>query len=260
MSYEAVPDPGEAMIVSKENSIEVIDVHKDFRFGFKRTSLVRSLQEYFKRENDKHQTIHALRGINFSVKKGETFGILGPNASGKTTLLKLIAGILKPTSGEVKINGDIIAFLQLGLGFQDELTALENVYLYAGFLGMDKRQVYDKLGNIIEFSELGNFLNMKLKYFSTGMRARLAFSVVIQTKTDIILLDEFLAVGDIYFQKKCFQVLEGFKQQGKTIIFVSQALGNIGRICTRALLLDKGKQILEGDIDSAVEKYKTLYK
>lgn len=248
------------MMLSNQNSIEVIDVYKDFRFGFRRTSLVRSIQGHFKKENDKHRTIHALKGINLSVKRGEAYGIVGPNASGKSTLLKIIAGILKPTQGEIEVEGNVVAFLQLGLGFQDELTALENIYLYATFLGMTKGEVQKKLGQIIDFSELGDFLNMKLRYFSTGMRSRLAFSLIMQAQADIILLDEFLAVGDIYFQKKCLDELEKLQQRGITIVAVSQSLDNIRKLFNRALLLDRGRQIIEGDVDSVVERYKTLYK
>lgn len=242
------------------NSIEVKNISKTFILDFQRTSLIKGILERYSAKREVLNKIEALRDINFCVKKGEVWGILGVNASGKTTLLKLIAGILKPTTGEIKVTGDTVAFLQLGLGFQDELSALENVYLYAAFLGMDKREVNKKLGEIREFSELGDFLNMKLKYFSAGMRARLAFSVIVQAGADIILLDEFLVVGDIYFQKKCFDTLEKFSRQGKTLILVSQSLDIMKRICQRALLLDQGRQIVEADIDTVIGRYKSLHK
>lgn len=242
------------------NSLEVKNISKDFRLGFERTSLIKGLVEKPKERDSAHHILHALKDINFSVKRAETFGILGPNASGKTTLLKLIAGILKPTQGEIKVNGHMIAFMQLGLGFQDELTALENIYLYAAFLGMGKRETLKKLGQIVEFSELKDFLNMKLRYFSTGMRARLAFSVVMQAHTDIVLLDEFLTVGDIYFQKKCLAALENFQKQGRTIVVVSQSLDNIKKLCERALLLDKGRQVVGGEVGAVVERYRALHR
>jgi len=246
--------------MSEINAIEVSNLSKDFRSGFRRTSMIKSLVEHVGSKTHGQHVIHALKNISFSVRRRESFAILGPNASGKTTLLKLIAGILKPTQGKININGDIIAFMQLGLGFEDELTALENIYLYAAFLGMTGREIIKRLDHIVAFSELADYLNMKLKYFSTGMRARLAFSVILQAHADIILLDEFLAVGDIYFQKKCLEALRGLQKKGKAIIVVSQSLDNIKTLCQRALLIDKGQQIIEGDINSVIERYENLHK
>ena len=247
-------------VSTENNSIEVKCLSKDFHIGFSKTSFIKGIAGRIIEKDTAQQPLHALRRINFSVKRGEAFCILGPNGSGKTTLLKIIAGILTATSGEVKTYGRLVAFLQLGLGFQDELTALDNIYLYAAFLGMDKNKVNSRLDEIVKFSELGDFLNMRLKYFSSGMRSRLAFSVIVQSDADIILLDEFLAVGDIHFQQRCFNVLEGFKQQGRTLLVVSQSLDVIKRFCQRAILLDRGSQIFQGDIATAIERYRALCK
>lgn len=239
----------------ENNSITVQNISKSFKDGFERTSVIKGVTQRNRREA---RVVEALKDINFSVRKGEAFGIAGSNASGKTTLLKLIAGILKPTGGEINVHGDMIAFLQLGLGFQDELTAIENIYFYAAFLGMDRRETHVKLAKIVEFSELGDFLNMKLKFFSTGMRARLAFSVIVQAHTDVILLDEFLAVGDIHFRKKCLNEIEVLKKKGVTMILVSQNLEGLKRLCERALLLDSGRQVMVDGVDAVIERYKSL--
>ncbi|HTX43645.1 MAG TPA: ABC transporter ATP-binding protein, partial [Methanocella sp.] len=169
----------------------------------------------------------ALKDVSFSVKHGETFGVIGPNGSGKSTLLKMLAGVLYPDNGSIKVNGKVAPFLELGVGFQPELSARENIYLYGAIMGLTKKEVERKYEEILEFAELKRFENMKLRNFSSGMYVRLAFSIAIQTDPDILLLDEVLAVGDEHFQKKCIEKIEDIRKSGKTIVFVSHALESV---------------------------------
>ncbi len=225
--------------------------------GMTRTSLVRNILTTLRGEVAE-KTLWCLKNINLSVRKGEMFGIIGPNGSGKTTLLKMIAGILKPTEGEVKINGRINFFLQLGVGFQPELSARENVYLYGAFLGLTRSEMNKKFQTIIDFAELNEFVDTKLKSYSSGMWLRLAFATAIQAESDILLLDEILAVGDLAFQKKCLGTINKFKEEGRTIIFVSHSLEIIEEFCKYSLFLDKGQQIALGDTKTVIAKYKAM--
>ncbi|MEM5853478.1 MAG: ABC transporter ATP-binding protein [Candidatus Aenigmatarchaeota archaeon] len=206
----------------------------------------------------KEEKILALKDINLVVESGECFGILGKNGSGKTTLLKIIAGILKPTKGFVEVNGKIIPILTLGLGFQKELTAKENVYLYASVLGMSKKEIDEKYEEIVKFSELERVMDVKLKNFSDGMVMRLSFSVAFHVDADIILIDEILAVGDASFQMKCLEKIKELKESGKTIIMVSQTTAEIRRFCDRALILDKGEIVFCGKASEVCEKYEEI--
>jgi ABC-type polysaccharide/polyol phosphate transport system ATPase subunit len=237
--------------------IELKDVWK--KFSLEREKEM-TLKEKFvnmgkKRENEE---ITALKEINLSIEKGECFGILGKNGSGKTTLLKIIAGMLKPTRGSVKTEGKIIPILTLGLGFQRELTARENVYLYASILGLKKREIDEKYEKIVEFSELKDMMNVKLKDFSDGMVMRLSFSIAFHLNADIILIDEILAVGDAAFQTKCLEKIKELKKEGKTIIIVSHSIEDIRRFCDKAIILDKGKIIFSGKAFETCEKYEEI--
>ena len=198
----------------------------------------------------------ALRKVSFSIKKGETLGIIGENGSGKSTLLKLIAGVLYPDEGSIKVNGKIAPFLELGVGFQGDLTAKENVYLYGSILGMTKKEMDGKFEDIMEFAELKQFENMKLKNFSSGMYARLAFATAAATKADILLLDEVLAVGDEKFQMKCKEKMLDFKRGGATIILVSHSLDAIQSMCEKAILLEHGILISSGNVWEVGERYR----
>ncbi len=207
------------------------------------------------RRNPKRQ-FKVLNNIDFSVKKGEFFGIIGRNGSGKSTLLKILAKIYKPDKGSlVKIDGLISPFLELGVGFNPEMTARENVYLNAAILGLAKAEIDRRFDEIIAFAELEAFVDQKLKFFSSGMQVRLAFAVAIQADTDIILLDEVLAVGDASFQQKCLDVFRKFKKCGKTIVFVSHDLGVIRQFCNRVLYLKDGKVEMIGDSNEVVDRY-----
>ncbi len=197
----------------------------------------------------------ALRGIDLSVKRGESFGIIGPNGSGKSTLLKVLAGVLYPDEGSLKINGRIAPFLELGVGFQNELTARENIFLYASILGLTSKEVKKRYDEIWEFSELKRFEDVKLRSFSSGMTIRLAFSIAIQANPDILLLDEVFAVGDEHFQKKCTDKIEEIRRSGKTIVFVSHDLESVKKLCDRTMLLSGGRTAAIGETGKVVDEY-----
>jgi len=197
----------------------------------------------------------ALKNINFAVKKGEAVGIIGENGSGKSTLLKIIANILRPSKGLVKINGKITPFLELGVGFQPNLTSKENIYIYGAIMGLSDKEIDAKLEEILEFSGLKQFQDAKLKNLSSGMQVRLAFATAIQTNPEILLMDEVLAVGDMEFQQKCIDVFQRYLKEKKTIVFVSHDLNSVRRFCSKALLLRRGVQVSFGDTNEIIDKY-----
>jgi ABC-type polysaccharide/polyol phosphate transport system ATPase subunit len=196
-----------------------------------------------------HNDFYALKNINFEVLKGESIGIIGKNGSGKSTLLKLIVGVIKPTYGEVNVNGKVAALLELGAGFNPEYTGLENIFLQGTIFGIGKDQMKGKLDEIINFADIGEFINQPVKNYSSGMFARLAFAVSINVEPDILIIDEALSVGDIFFQNKCFKKMEEIKKKGTTIIFVSHDLYSIKQFCDRAIWLEKGIIIEKGEVE-----------
>ncbi len=202
----------------------------------------------------------ALQDVSFSVKNGETFGVIGPNGCGKSTLLKVLAGVLYPDSGSIKVNGRIAPFLELGVGFQEELTARDNVYLYGAIMGLTRKDINARYEEIMDFAELKRFENMKLRNFSSGMYVRLAFSTAIQTDPDIMLVDEVLAVGDEAFQQKCSQKIDEIRISGKTILLVSHDLEMVSELCSRCLLMTGGRIAFLGDTESALEEYERMRK
>ena len=197
----------------------------------------------------------ALDGISIDVKKGETVGIIGTNGAGKSTLLKIITGVLSPTSGEVQINGKIAALLELGAGFNQEYTGLQNIYLNGRIMGYTKKQMDAKIQSIIEFAEIGDFINQPVKTYSSGMFARLAFAVSINVEPDILIVDEALSVGDLFFQNKCFRKFEELKKKGVTILFVSHDIASVRQMCSRVLWLDHGIQKKFDDCDLVCDMY-----
>ncbi len=234
--------------------IEVSNLHKVFRIPHeKRNTVFETLTGFMKPSG--YETFHALNNINFTVGKGEALGIIGENGSGKSTLLKTIAHILRPTDGYVKVNGRITPFLELGVGFQQDFTAAENIRTYATIMGISKREIESKLDDIISFAGLEKFRDTKLKNFSSGMQVRLAFSTAIQTNPEILLMDEVLAVGDMDFQQKCIDVLNQYRNEGVTIVFVSHDLGSVRRFCDRTLLLHKGEQMTLGNTQEVIDSY-----
>lgn len=198
---------------------------------------------------------HALTDININVKKGECIGIIGANGAGKSTLLKIITGVLNPSGGEVAINGRISALLELGAGFNVEYTGIENIYLNGRMNGFTKQEVDERLESILSFADIGDFVYQPVKTYSSGMFVRLAFAVAINIEPEILIVDEALSVGDIFFQAKCFRKIEEFKNSGKTILFVSHSMGSIQKYCDRAVLLDKGRQLIDSTPKKAIDLF-----
>ena len=201
---------------------------------------------------------YALNGVSFDIKKGETVGIIGTNGSGKSTILKIITGVLNPTAGKVEIEGRISALLELGAGLNSEYTGIENVYLNGTMSGFSKEEIDEKLDDILAFADIGDFVYQPVKTYSSGMLVRLAFAVSINIDPEILIVDEALSVGDVFFQAKCFKKFEDFKKQGKTILFVSHDLSSVQKYCDRVVLLNKGNKLAEGSARDMINLYKKV--
>lgn len=242
--------------MNPDSAIEVKNVTKTFRIQHeKRNSIYEYLTSFFNRNNS-FEELTVLKDVTFSVKKGEMLGVMGFNGSGKTTLLKIIGQIYVPDKGSVDTKGRITPFLELGTGFNGELTARDNIIVYGVILGFTKKEIEKKIVDIIRFAELEKFLDIKLKNFSSGMNARLAFSTAIQADPDIMLVDEILSVGDYPFQIKSFNAFMEFKKKGKAIIFVSHAVDQIKKYCDKALWIHEGAVRSYGVPETVVEEYK----
>lgn len=234
------------------------NISKKFRIPQeKKTTVFQNIVGLVKRQFD-YEEFWALKDVTFEVNKGEALGIIGRNGSGKSTLLKILAKVLYPDSGSVSLNGKVASFLELGVGFQPELTARENVYIYSSILGLRRKQVDRIYDEIFDFAELRKFENMKLKNFSSGMNLRLAFSTAVHATPDTFLIDEVLAVGDEAFKKKCRDRIDQFKAEGKTIIFVSHALETVKELCQRTMLLNEGRIVTMGDTEKVINDYLVL--
>ena len=239
-----------------ETAIRVADVTKIYKlYDNPKDRLKESLGLTRKKCYQEH---YALNHINFEVKKGETVGIIGTNGSGKSTMLKLITGVLTPSSGEIQVDGRISALLELGAGFNLEYTGIENIYLNGTMIGFSRNEIDEKMQEILDFADIGEFVHQPVKSYSSGMFVRLAFAVAININPEILIVDEALSVGDVFFQAKCYRKFEEFKQQGKTILFVSHDLGSITKYCDRAILLNKGEKIFEGTPKETVDIYKKV--
>ena len=201
---------------------------------------------------------YALNDISFDIKKGETVGIIGTNGSGKSTILKIITGVLNPTKGTVDVNGKISALLELGAGFNMEYTGVQNIYLNGTMCGFSNEEIDAKVDSIVSFADIGEFINQPVKTYSSGMFVRLAFAVAINIEPEILIVDEALSVGDVFFQVKCYKKFEEFKRAGKTILFVTHDMGSISKYCDRAILLNKGTKLYEGDTKEAIDIYKKV--
>ena len=206
----------------------------------------------------KYKEHYALRDVSFTVEKGETVGIIGTNGSGKSTILKIITGVLNPTGGEVQVNGRISALLELGAGFNMEYSGIENIYLNGTMIGFSREEIDAKLDEILKFADIGDFVYQPVKTYSSGMFVRLAFAVAINIEPEILIVDEALSVGDVFFQAKCYRKFEEFKKQGKTILIVSHDLGSISKYCDRVVLLNQGVKMAEGNPKEMVDLYKRL--
>jgi len=219
---------------------------------------VRFLAAFHRRHREMREEFTALREVELRVPKGELLGIVGPNGSGKSTLLRLLAGILQPTEGEVCVRGRVAPLIELGVGFHPELTGLENVHLNTSLFGMSRRETEELLPEIVEFSELAEFVDRPVKSYSTGMYMRLGFSIAVHLQSDVLLLDEVLAVGDAHFQEKCLERLKKIHAAGRTIVMVSHDLGAIARMCERAVLLVAGTVRSQGPAEEVLRRYDEL--
>jgi len=240
---------------NSQNVITVDNLSKRFTIPHDRsTTLKGAFINLF--HNSGSEIFNALQDVSFEIKKGEFFGIIGKNGSGKSTLLKILAGIYSADVGHVKVHGRISPFLELGIGFNPELSGRDNVYLNATVLGLTKKQIDERFDAIVAFSELERFIDQKLKNYSSGMSVRLAFSVAIHANREILLMDEVLAVGDSNFQAKCIKEFEKYRDMGKTVILVSHDIDVVSEYCNRAMLLRNGKIQKIGDTKEVVEEYK----
>lgn len=240
---------------SKKNiAIEVKNVSKDFILPHKKRGTLKSffLNPFSNFENERQ---HALSNASLEIKEGEFFGIVGKNGSGKSTLLKCMAGVYTPEKGHIEVNGSIVPFIELGVGFNPELSGRDNVFLSGSLLGFSRQETNNMYEEIVEFSELEKFMDQKLKNYSSGMQVRLAFSIAIQAKGDILLLDEVLAVGDNAFQQKCFNYFEDIKDEKRTVVFVSHSMDAIKRFCAKAVYMKEGKIIKEGTPSDIADVY-----
>lgn len=239
-----------------ENVIEVTDLCKIYKLYNKPTDRLKdSLGLSRKKQFKEH---YALKHVDLSIKKGESVGIIGTNGSGKSTILKIITGVLSKTSGDVKVRGRISALLELGAGFNMEYTGLENIYLNGTMNGFTEEEIDGRLQDILEFAEIGDFIHQPVKTYSSGMFVRLAFAVAINIDPEILIVDEALSVGDVFFQMKCFHKFEEFQKMGKTILFVSHDLSSIAKYCSRVILLNQGVKLAEGNPKDMINMYKKL--
>lgn len=205
-----------------------------------------------------YQEYYALSDVNFTVKKGETVGLIGTNGAGKSTLLKLITGVLTPSDGQIEVNGKISALLELGAGFNYEYTGLENIYFNGTLLGYTKEQMEERVPKIIEFAGIGDYINQPVKTYSSGMFARLAFAMAINVEPDILIVDEALSVGDIYFQSKCFKKMDEIKRNGTTVLLVTHDMSSVVKYCDKVVVLNHGKVVKEGNPKEMVDIYKKI--
>ncbi len=235
------------------NRIEVAGVSKSFPHSSGRTLLRTRMVEWFGRA--KHERFFALRNVSFEVADGESLAIIGGNGAGKSTLLSLVAGLARPDAGTVKVNGNVAALLELGSGFHPDLTGAENLVLNASLLGLNRRQTNEAMDAMVEFSGIGEFIHEPLRTYSSGMVVRLAFSVAIHTSPDILIVDEVLGVGDHGFQQKSSAALKKLRAEGKTLLFVSHSAAAVYAMCDRALWLDHGQVVADGDAREVIEAY-----
>lgn len=238
-----------------EPAIHVTNISKTFILPHEKYTSLKSLFINFYRRKKDFEVQKALSDVSLEVKQGEFFGIVGRNGSGKSTLLKMLAGIYVPDSGEIWVNGKLTPFIELGVGFNMELTGRENVYLNGALLGFSRKEMNAMYKDIVDFAELEPFMDQKLKNYSSGMHVRLAFSIAVRTKSEILLVDEVLAVGDMNFQKKCFRVFEELKKEGRTIVFISHDMESVRRFCDRAALLSRGKIEFVGSPEHVADIY-----
>ncbi len=239
-----------------ENAITVKDVTKIYKLYDKPIDRLKEALNPFHKEY--HKKFYALNNLSFEVKKGETVGIIGTNGSGKSTILKIITGVLTPTTGEVEVNGVISALLELGTGFNMDYTGIENIYMNGTMMGFSKKEMDAKLQEILDFADIGDFVYQPVKTYSSGMFVRLAFALAINVEPEILIVDEALSVGDVFFQSKCYRRMEEIRQKGTTILMVTHDMGSIIKYCDKVVLLNKGNFVAEGAPGHMVDLYKKI--
>lgn len=244
------------MAKQEEIAIAVKNVKKIYKLYDKPKDRLKEALGLGRKQN--HKLYYALNGVSMDIYRGETVGIIGTNGSGKSTILKIITGVLNPSEGEVKVDGRISALLELGAGFNPEYNGVENVYLNGTMMGFSQREIEEKLPAILEFADIGEYVYQPVKTYSSGMFVRLAFAVAINIEPEILIVDEALSVGDVFFQAKCYHKFEEFKKMGKTIVFVSHDLSSISKYCDRVFLLNKGDLLGEGDPKTMIDTYKRV--
>lgn len=245
--------------MSKEYALEVRHLHKSFKLPKEKAGNLKTAVINIFRGVRGYKEQRVLRDINFKIEKGEFFGVIGRNGSGKSTLLKIISEIYQPTSGSIHVNGKLVPFIELGVGFNPELTGRENIYLNGALLGFSNKDIAAMYDEVVEFAELGEFMEQKLKNYSSGMQVRLAFSLAIRANSDILVLDEILAVGDADFQRKCYNYFRKIKGQGKTIVLVTHDMGAVEEYCDKAILIKDGRIEASGDAPMVAQKYLELF-
>lgn len=239
-------------------AIEVKNISKSFLVPKLQNNSLKQFIVHGFRRNEKI-THHVLDDVSFTIDKGDFFGIVGRNGSGKSTLLKLICNIYTPTSGEIVRHGDITPFIELGVGFNPELSGRDNVYLNGALLGFDRKQMSAMYDEIVDFAELHDFMDLKLKNFSSGMQVRLAFSIAIKSKSPILVFDEVLAVGDAAFQEKCLDQFRHFKEIGRTVVLVTHSMPQVEEFCNKAVLIENGKIVKQGSPKKVAKAYLDLW-
>lgn len=246
------------MSSNNDIAIKVTGISKTFKLPHEKNSSIKSiiLNPFKKRTYEKQEV---LKDINFEIKKGEFFGIVGRNGSGKSTLLKLLAGIYSPDKGHILVNGKLTPFIELGVGFNPELTGRENVFLNGSLLGIGRKEIKDMYEDIVEFAELEKFMDQKLKNYSSGMQVRLAFSIATRVDAPILLLDEVLAVGDVAFQRKCYNYFKDLKRKNKTVILVTHDMDVVREFCDKAVLISEGRLQFEGSAQETAREYAKLF-
>lgn len=240
----------------KKIAIQVKDLEKVYKLYDKPSDRVKEALGFGR--GKRHKEHHALKGVNLTIYQGETVGIIGTNGSGKSTILKIITGVLNPTRGDVTVNGRISALLELGAGFNMEYNGIENIYLNGTMIGFSEKEISEKLNDILEFADIGEYVHQPVKTYSSGMFVRLAFAVAINIEPEVLIVDEALSVGDVFFQAKCYHKFEEFKQMGKTIVFVSHDLSSISKYCDRVVLLNQGVKLGEGAPKEMIDRYKQV--
>ena len=237
-------------------AIQVTDVEKVYKLYDKPSDRIKEALGFGRGRH--HTEHHALKGIDLTIRQGECVGIIGTNGSGKSTILKIITGVLNPTHGNVTVNGRISALLELGAGFNMEYNGIENIYLNGTMIGFSEKEIDEKMDAILEFADIGEYVYQPVKTYSSGMFVRLAFAVAINIEPEILIVDEALSVGDVFFQAKCYHKFEEFKEMGKTIVFVSHDLSSISKYCDRVVLLNQGTKLGEGKPKEMIDIYKQV--